>query len=87
MRPGTDGSAPVADVCGLPLEGGGDIGQPVAALVVVKTFDGDSEIGVCYRVRATGGLSTVEALGMADFAALRLREALRRHGGEEDDDG
>ena len=73
------------EVCGLPLEGADDIGQPVAALVIVKTFDGDSEIGVCYRVRATGGLSTVEALGMADYAALRLREGLRRR--LEDDDG
>jgi len=75
------------EVCGLPLEGADDIGQPVAALVVVKTFDGDSEIGVCYRVRATGGLSTVEALGMAGFAELRLGEALRRRSEEEDEGG
>lgn len=71
-----------ATVCGLPLEGGEDIGQPVAALLVVKTFDGDSEVGVCYQVRATGGLSTVEALGMADYAVLRIRDGLSRHGEE-----
>jgi hypothetical protein len=69
-------------VCGLPLEGSEDIGQPVAALVIVKTFDADSEVGVCYQVRATGGLSTVEALGMADYAVLRIRDGLRR-GGED----
>jgi hypothetical protein len=70
-------------VCGLPLEGGEDLGQPVAALVIVKTFDQDSEVGVCYQVRATGGLSTVEALGMAGYAAIRLSEALKRGEGEE----
>jgi hypothetical protein len=70
-------SAETVTVCGLPLEGGEDIGQPVAALVIVKTFDEDSEVGVCYQVRATGGLSTVEALGMADYAVIRISEALK----------
>jgi hypothetical protein len=45
--------------------------------VIVKTFDMDAEAGVCYQVRATDGLSTVEALGMAGYAELKLREALR----------
>jgi hypothetical protein len=62
--------------CGLPLAGGEDIAQPVAALVVVKSFDADADAGVCYLVRATEGLSAVEALGMADYAVVRLREAL-----------
>jgi hypothetical protein len=71
-------------VCGLPLVGGEEIGQPIAALVVVKSFDPDSEAGVCYQVRATDGLSTVEALGMADYAVLRLSNSLRRRdGGDE----
>ena len=72
-------------VCGLPLEGGEDTGQPVAALVILKTFDQDSEVGVCYQVRATDGLSTVEALGMADYAVLRIRDGLSCHGKGDDD--
>ena len=76
-----------ATVCGLPLEGGEEIrGVPVAALVVLKTFDEGSETGVCHRVLATGGLSVVEAYGMAGYGVLRLSEALRRHG-EDDGDG
>lgn len=70
-------------VCGLPIEGGEDIGRPLAALVVVKSFDEDSSVGVCYQVRATEGLSTVECLGMAELAVLRLKEALSS--GAEDD--
>jgi hypothetical protein len=65
-----------SEACGLPLAGGGGITQPVAVLVIVKCFDPDSEVGVCYQVRSTEGLSTVEALGMADYAGLRLRKAL-----------
>ena len=72
-------------VCGLPLEGGEEIGQPVAALVIVKTFDETSEVGVCYQIRATGGLSTVEALGMADYAVIRISDGLRRAGEASDD--
>ena len=68
--------------CGLPIEGGEDIGHPLAALVIVKSFDEDSENGVCYQVRATEGLSSVECLGMAELAVLRLKEALS--GGEDD---
>ena len=77
-------STETSTVCGLPLEGGEDIGHAVAALVIVKTFDESSEIGVCYRVRATDGLSTVEALGMADYAVLRIRDGLRRGDGGDD---
>jgi hypothetical protein len=70
-------------VCGLPIEGGEHIGQPLAALVVVKSFDEDSEVGVSYQVRATSGLTTVECLGMAELAVLKLRNALS--GGSDDD--
>jgi len=77
----------VAEVCGMPLIGGEDFGQPVAALVVVKSFDPDGEAGVSYQVRATDGLSTVEALGMADYAVLRIRDGLSRHGKDDDDGG
>lgn len=65
-----------AAVLGLPLEAAGDLGQPLAALVIVKCFSEDSEVGVSYSVRATGGLSTVECTGMAHLAVLRLTEAL-----------
>ena len=65
-----------ATVCGLPIDGAEEVTQPLAALVVVKCFDPDSEVGVSYRVRATTGLSSVEALGMADFAVLRLKNEL-----------
>jgi hypothetical protein len=68
---------PDVAACGLPLVAGEEIGRPIAAIVVVKTFDPDSEVGVCYRVHATEGLSTVEALGMADYAVLKLSKALR----------
>lgn len=59
---------------GLPLDAGDDDKdiQPLAALVVVKTFEPDGECGVGYRVRATDGLSDVEAYGMAKLAAVRL---------------
>lgn len=67
---------PAAQVCGLPIIGGDGIGQPLAALVVVKSFDEDSECGVSYQVLATEGLSTVECLGMANLAVLRLASAL-----------
>ncbi len=74
---------PSTNVCGLPIIGGEEIGQPLAALVIVKSFDGDSEVGVSYQVRATEGLSTVECLGMANLAVLRLANALT--GGSDDD--
>lgn len=70
------GDQSTAHVCGLPIVGGEDIGQPLAAFVVVKSFDEDSEIGVTYQVLATEGLSTVECLGMANLAVLRLASAL-----------
>lgn len=69
------------DVCGLPLVGGEDITQPIAALVVVKCFDPDAEAGVRHPVRATEGLSVTEALGMARKAVVELEEALRPKGG------
>jgi hypothetical protein len=60
--------------CGLRLESGdGDEDlQPIAALVIVKVFEPDGDCGVGYMVRATSGLSDVEAYGMAKLAAVRL---------------
>jgi hypothetical protein len=48
--------------------------QPLSALVVVKALDGDGDL--VYLTGATEGLQTVECLGMAEYAALRLRHGL-----------
>ena len=50
-------------VAGLPLIGENDIMQPLAAVVCVKGLD--EQGNVCYWSRATEGLSTTEAQGMA----------------------
>jgi hypothetical protein len=50
-------------VAGLPLVGENDIMQPLAAVVCVKGLD--EQGNVCYWSRATEGLSTTEAQGMA----------------------
>ena len=54
--------------------------QPLAAFVAVKALNGDGE--VCYLTAATDGLKSVECLGMARYAVLRLEHGLTR--GEED---
>ena len=60
-------------VAGLPLAGENDIMQPLAAVVCVKGLD---EAGnVCYWSRATDGLTTTEAQGMALGLLDDLREA------------
>jgi hypothetical protein len=79
----------VADctVLGMPLDvGEGDVittAQPLSALVVVKALDEDGDI--VYLTGATEGLQSVECLGMAEYAALRLRRGLRSR--LPDDDG
>lgn len=55
-------STPVT-VAGLDLAGNLNVMQPLAAVVCVKGLDGDGK--VCYWSRATEGLSTTEAQGMA----------------------
>lgn len=50
-------------VAGLDLLGENDIMQPLAAVVCVKGLDEQGK--VCYWSRATEGLSTTEAQGMA----------------------
>lgn len=57
--------------------------HPIAALVVVKTLDQDGS--VAYRVRATEGVSVVEAFGMAGYAADLLRAGFP-HNCEDDGD-
>lgn len=60
-------------VAGLPVEGENDIMQPLAAVVVIKGLDESGN--VCYWSRATEGLMTTEALGMALGLVDDLREA------------
>jgi hypothetical protein len=48
--------------------------QALNAFVVVKALSQDGE--VVYLTAATSNLHTVECLGMAEFAALRLRKGL-----------
>ena len=60
-------------VAGLPLVGENDIMQPLAAVVCIKGLDDQGN--VCYWSRATEGLSTTEAQGMALGLLDDLREA------------
>lgn len=60
-------------VAGLELAGENDIMQPLAAVVCVKGLDADGK--VCYWSRATEGLSTTEAQGMALGLLDDLRNA------------
>lgn len=50
-------------VAGLPIVGGDEIGTPLSAVVCVKGLSEDGEI--TYWTRATDGLKTAEAIGMA----------------------
>lgn len=63
-------------VAGLPLVGENDIMQPLAAVVCVKGLDAEGT--VCYWSRATEGVTTTEAQGMA----LGLLDDLRAARGE-----
>jgi hypothetical protein len=63
-------------VAGLPLVGEKDIVHPLAAVVCIKGLDEDGD--VCYWTRATEGLSTTEAQGMALGLLDDLRDARRQ---------
>lgn len=64
-----------AQCAGLELADGLDDGDvPLAALVVLKVLCTDGRVG--YQVRATDDLSSVEALGMAHHAVVRLTRVL-----------
>lgn len=58
--------------------------QPLSALVVVKALDAAGD--VAYYTAASDGLKSVECLGMAEYAALKLRRGLAADMGGEDDD-
>lgn len=76
---------PTPDDCtilGMRLDVDGDdtivTAQPLSAFVVVKALDEDG--AVVYLTAATDGLHSVECLGMAEYAAVKLRGGLaRRH--------
>lgn len=70
----------VPECCGLSLDSHSQVplGQPLAAVVILKTLEEGGEISVGYHVMATGALATVEALGMAHYAVRRLTRALDR---------
>lgn len=73
-------------ILGMPLDAGEDnaitTAQPLCGFVVVKSLDEDGE--VVYLTGATEGLSSVECLGMAEYAALRLRTGIARRMGGDD---
>jgi hypothetical protein len=65
-------------VLGMPLDvGDGDpiaSAQPLCGFVVIKALNGDGE--VVYLTAATPGLKSVECLGMARYAVLKLERGL-----------
>jgi hypothetical protein len=65
-----------ANFFGLPLEGINSDKQVIAAVVVIKSFDEESETSVAYSMGATDGLTSVEALGMMEYANMMLRKQL-----------
>lgn len=70
-------------VLGMRLDVGDDnaivAAQPISAVVIVKAFGEDGDV-----VYLTEGLHSVECLGMAEYASVRLKAALaQRHDGDE----
>lgn len=49
---------------------------PLCGFAVVKGLNEDGE--VCYATVATQGLKSIECLGMAEYAILRLKQGLIR---------
>lgn len=48
--------------------------QPLCGMVVIKALDTDGNVVYC--TAATEGLMTIECLGMAEYAVLKLRHGL-----------
>lgn len=67
-------------ILGMPLDAAEDdliaTAQPLCGLVIVKALDAGGE--VVYLTAATEGLKTVECLGMAEYAVLRLKHGLAK---------
>jgi hypothetical protein len=76
----------VSGILGMPLDAEPDdhicTAQPLCGMVVVKALGEDGKI--YYLTGATEGLKSVECLGMAEYAVLRLKRGLER---EIDDEG
>lgn len=72
-------------ILGLPLDAAEDDQiadiTPLCALVVVKGLDEDGHVVYC--TGATDGLKSVECLGMAEYAVLKLKRGLARELDEE----
>lgn len=67
-----------SEIFGLPLPSVNENDQVLSVLLVIKSFCEESGAGVAYQVCATDGLTTVEALGMAELAAIKLKDSLAR---------
>ena len=63
-----------AEFFGLPLRGVDAGRQVISSVVIMKSFVEDSETGVGYSMAATDGLTTVEALGMMEYAIMKLKK-------------
>jgi hypothetical protein len=50
--------------------------QPLCGFIVVKGLDEDGEVVYC--TAATEGLQSVECLGMAEYAVLKLKRGIAR---------
>ena len=65
-------------ILGMPLDVADDdliaTAQPLSGFVMVKALDSDGDL--LYLTAATEGLTSVECLGMAEYAALKLRHGL-----------
>jgi hypothetical protein len=70
----------VSTVLGMPLDVSDDAliasVQPLEALVVIKGLDSGGDVVYC--TAATKGLQSVECLGMAEYAVLRLKHGITR---------
>lgn len=58
--------------------------QPVCGFVVVKALNSGGE--VCYLTAATDGLKSVECLGMARYAVLKLEQGILREDQDDEDE-
>lgn len=87
LRDSAGVTANTAGILGMPLDVADDdpisTAQPLSGFVVIKALDEDGD--VCYLTAATDGLTSVECLGMAEYAALRLRQGIARRLEDEDE--
>jgi hypothetical protein len=72
----------VPNLLGLPLDTDGSVldGTPLCGFLVVKMLDDEGE--VCFAAVATEGFTSVECLGLARWAVLKLEHGLTAEFGE-----